>query len=717
MGQTGLRESLRAVEAEIAAGRAEQALARIQDVQTRYPRALPVQRVLGEVYLAMRKSREALGALDRTLAGNPEDARACCARSIVNQIQGDTLAALAWYRRACDISPTDKMLRAAYRELASHLGQPPYAPSRMGLARLYLRGDLFAHAIREFETLIVEQPDALEAQVGLVESLWRAGQLARATEWRQRILANAPSCVKALLIGAVIELDAGRQEEAERLVRRVAELDPDQSIAQSLFEDRLAGGDRALRRLLFGEEAAPTDQAAPQAMGRPSVRSLPLGGAPAEPATERLTTPPMSPGTGPLTQSTHTTAARGSALPPDFHTIFAETEYMLWGRDEAGGEAAMSGFQDRPRTDTFAHSAVVVPPVLREQGGSFEDTEARAALNWIHWLQAQGARPRDGRPTRPGTGPLAGPIVTGALPSRQQPAVQQAPWGGQTGPLVLPPVQTGPLPPPTPEALRQMFAELAPETVSRRVVEGDLVASSDTVDAAPAPAWSDMLASEAGWTMSDDLPNSMRDLPASALDGDDADEDGRANGHLAGVAGEDRETHQTPRTIEALEQSFAESGFSSIDLRPGELAALADQSQAGSDGQAALPHVFSGPLVSAGVSWREPVVELEPEPEPEPVDEQPEPGDYPGRLERARGRRAQGRLDDALGEYRVILKNAPDLLAEVVSELQESMMAAPDNPEVHRLLGDARIREGDYLSALESYNRAVALTQAQSSMS
>ena len=700
MGQTGLRDSLRAVEAEIAAGRADQALARVQEVQARYPRALPVQRVLGEVYLAMRKSREALGALDRALAGNPEDARACCARSIVNQIQGDTLAALAWYRRACDISPNDKMLRAAYRELASNLGQPAYTPSRTGLARLYLRGDLFAHAIREFETLVGEQPDALDAQVGLAESLWRAGQLPRATDWCRRILANAPSCVKALLILGVIEYDAGRRDEAERLVRRAAELDPDQNIAQALCEDRLAGGDRALRQLLFGEEVAPVDQAAKQMTGRPSVQSVPMGGAAMEPATERLTTPPALPGTGPLSQSTHTTAARSSALPPDFHTIFAETEYMLWGRDESGGEVLHGAYQERPRTDTFSHSAVVVPPVLREQGGSFDDTEARVALNWIHWLQAQGARPRDGRPARPGTGPLTGPIATPPSPSRQPQANQPMPWSGQTGPLVMPPVQTGPLPPPTPEALRQMFAELAPETASRRVVESDLATPADTVESAPAPAWSDTRASEAGWTMSAELPDSMRDLdeptPASSLDDTGA-------------------VDQSP-TLEALEQGFAASGFSSIELRPGELAALAGRSPASALNDARVD-VFSEPLTSGAPSWREPVVELDPEPEPEPLDDLLEPGDYAGRLERARGRRTQGQLEDALGEYRVILKNAPDLLSEVVSELQESMIAAPDNPEIHRLLGDARIREGDYLSALESYNRAVALTQAQSSVS
>jgi cytochrome c-type biogenesis protein CcmH/NrfG len=42
-----------------------------------------------------------------------------------------------------------------------------------------------------------------------------------------------------------------------------------------------------------------------------------------------------------------------------------------------------------------------------------------------------------------------------------------------------------------------------------------------------------------------------------------------------------------------------------------------------------------------------------------------------------------------------------------------SLEEAPDHPELHRLLGDAYIRQGNYLQALEAYNRAVALTQAQ----
>ncbi|MBF6591734.1 MAG: tetratricopeptide repeat protein, partial [Ktedonobacterales bacterium] len=140
--RTALSEDLRRVEAQIAAGHPDLALALCQEVQSHYPRALAVHRVLGEVYLALRKPREALGALDRALDGDPEDARACCARAIVHQMHGDSLAALAWYRRACDIRPDDTVLRSTYAELAAHLGQPPYSPTPVGLARLYLRGGL-----------------------------------------------------------------------------------------------------------------------------------------------------------------------------------------------------------------------------------------------------------------------------------------------------------------------------------------------------------------------------------------------------------------------------------------------------------------------------------------------------------------------------------------------------------------------------------------------
>src|SRR5215472_4903038 len=408
----GLSDNLRNIEAEIAAGHPEQALTLCLDLQTHYPRALAVQRVLGEAYLALRKPRDALGALDRALAGNPEDARACCARAIVQQIHGDAASALKWYRRACDITPDDQILRGAYRELASSQNQPAYRPTRIGLARLYLRGDLFSHALREWESLLAEEPDSLEVQVGLAETLWKAQRLQPAIERCERILINAPSCVKAILILAIIEHDAGHDEIAERLVGRTADLDPDCRIGQILCADRLAAGDTALQALLMRQETL-TPSLSPEEAVSPAGARAPIASRPL-PEPSVLRNPPVKSqpigSTGPLTEPAVPGQQQRGGLPANFRNIFAETEYMLWGKenDDIGdisraAQAAPGNSPGFPGTvvDQFARSNVYVPPVLRDQGTNFDDTEARASINFVNWLQAQGALQHDGIPALP----------------------------------------------------------------------------------------------------------------------------------------------------------------------------------------------------------------------------------------------------------------------------------------------------------------------------
>lgn len=724
MPQTALSEGLRAVEAEIAAGRPARALELCQQLQTRYPRALHVQRVLGEAYLALRKPREALGALDRVLAGNPEDARAYCARAIVQQIQGDANATLAWYRRACDITPDDAVLRAAYGELAASLGQPPYAPSRTGLARLYLRGDLYDHAIREWEAVLAEQPDHLEAQVGLAETLWRTGRMAAAIERCQRTLANAPSCVKPLLILAAIEHDAGREDDAQRIVRRVAELDPDARIGQALFADRLVAGDAALRALLFGEPRFT------RSTGIPADTRLPTSSQP-------LNRPP-APASGPRDGRVSSGPSQSSALPPDFHTIFAETEYMLWNRedDEAlARQAALAqqatgalpaapgaGSGTTVTGDTTARMAAFVPPAMRQAGMTMDETEARAAVNWISWLRAQGARAQDGA-----AGPAHRPAATGPLPP------VGAPRGTREAQSALP---TGPLPPPTPEALREMFAELGDDTAARRIVEGQVVHSSVARDARDAtsvigarpaiPAERDVDAAHAigaagdGDDFNDDYGDDYGD------GGGDGDADGDGDG-LDGGAAPARlpdqaglrdatlrdEAARQALTLEDLEGAYSGSGFRAVELRPGELAALAGQNgpapagERGDHGELRLP-AEERDTAHTPAAAPDPLERAAPQ---EPIPEEREPESHAERLERARRRRDDGALPDAVSDYRLILKNSPDLLPEVLDDLDELLAAHPDQPEVHRLAGDARIRQGDYLSAIEAYNRAVALSQ------
>lgn len=608
----GLSDNLRNIEAEIAAGHPEQALTLCLELQTRYPRALAVQRVLGEAYLALRKPREALGALDRALAGNPEDARACCARAIVQQIHGDAASALKWYRRACDITPDDQVLRGAYRELASSQNQPTYTPTRMGLARLYLRGDLFSHAIREWESLLAEEPDSLEVQVGLAETLWRAQRFQPATERCERILINAPSCVKAMLILAVIEHDAGHAEVAQRLVRRTADLDPDCRIGQVLCADRLAGGDQALQALFMGQEApsiAPREEAvasrpreefASAAASPFGVRARSVSEPLPEPTVLRNAPVASQPvvGTNPLPQPPVPAAQeRGSALPANFRSMFAETEYMLWGKenDDFGEMSrALPPASGNIPTDQFARSNVFVPPVLRDQGVGMDETEARTSINFVNWLQAQGALQQDAAAIPPRA------PITRQVPLEPQPH----PTNSATLSTALTPLGEPSMPSPVPE----QWPEPEPE----------------------------------------------------------------------------QQEPESSKTDE-LRRMFAELG----------------QQTGAQRGNGLAP---ADPAIARLAELKDP--ELVPASEAEPRD-------YPARLERARQRLETGQIDDALFDYRLVLKNAPDLLGEVMSDLNESLEEAPDQPEVHRLLGDAYIRQGNYLQALEAYNRAVALTQAQ----
>lgn len=782
MERTTLTERLNRVESEIKAGRPEQALAYCQEVQTAYPRALRVQRVLGEIYLALRRPREALAALDRALAGDPEDVRACCARALVHQIHGDDASALAWYRHACDLRPDDQALRATYRDLASRLSEPPYRPTRAGLARLYLRGDLLAHAIREWEQLVAESPDMLDAQVCLAETLWLAGHERAAEERCRRILANAPSCVKAMLIQMALALAEGDMDAARAHLERTLQLDPDRAIAQSFFADALASGDPVLTGLLRGGSmgnmgsagsadandetmkiSRPTAgfaQSGPLAgqrnVSRPLVTSGPGAdlsfGAP-QPPSQPLPPPPR-PDVPVPSQPTEVTRA------------FKETAFMIWGMDDDSQPRITAQHPAQPGQQGVGHDGdPSAPPALRGLSGVLDDAETNRALNWYSWLQAQGAvalgaaaaspgaeRPRNTTIPMPADGTAGNiPMNAPAMPSNAASGgadfgSQQGSQGSQQGPRLTMPLPPGqpPIPvpsmPPAPpfgmppagttiplmptgapsdeaegnsdaetaklpasDALKTMFAELGGNTGAQPlIVSGTMPpqvsapgASPESSDAREVNGSGDARGvrdmNGALWP-----PTAEATAPANAAnDLSDTSYAPDIDGS-SGSMGDDEGS--SSQTIEDLERQFAASGFTPIETRPGLLAEIergqepVEPPQQQPQEQREMP----APAVS------------------EPVATGPDPRDYPARLAHARQRRDGGQLDEALNEYRVIIKNAPDLLQEVLTDLRASLDELPDHPNLHSVLGDALVCQGDYEQALEAYNRATELAQARS---
>jgi len=70
-----------------------------------------------------------------------------------------------------------------------------------------------------------------------------------------------------------------------------------------------------------------------------------------------------------------------------------------------------------------------------------------------------------------------------------------------------------------------------------------------------------------------------------------------------------------------------------------------------------------------------------------------------------------GAYDNAMQEYRIIIRNAPELLGEVVSNMRALLKLAPKYSAGYRVLGDAYMRQGAYLQAMEAYNKALTMAK------
>lgn len=70
-----------------------------------------------------------------------------------------------------------------------------------------------------------------------------------------------------------------------------------------------------------------------------------------------------------------------------------------------------------------------------------------------------------------------------------------------------------------------------------------------------------------------------------------------------------------------------------------------------------------------------------------------------------------GAYDEAMQEYRLIIRNAPELLDDVISNLRALLKFTPRFSLGYRVLGDAYMRKGEYLQAMESYNKALTMAK------
>jgi len=719
MAETTLRDTLRLAEDDIGAGRPADGLTRCHHILTHYPQMLEAQRVLGEAYLALRKTKEAFKAFDRVLVSDPENTLAYCGRALISQQLNDYESALDCYYQACELSLGNRQLRQEFRRLATQANQPDFILSRVGLARLYMRGDLLAHAIREWEQVLAGDPERADARLGLAEALWRAGQAVRSAEQCRLILQAIPSCLKALLLLGEVSYRAGKLDEADQYLEQARSLDPDGRLARELFADALIS-DKAFGDFILAEPAriqamedqasAASETAAPTAPS-PKVDTQALASQAAGTADEEsqfFTDEPFSfsflddstSGSGsplregesleemlaaliehPASLEAPPSAKRARTQAPEIQPI-DRFQALLSGFSNPEESAAVIPASTAPLREPDQERPISAPPTPKNPEAATANFSE--ALFWLDTNNRQtdispAPSPEKTTPNRMARSPNAD---TGSPLLRSEGAAE---WADEED------TEAGWL-----RWLQAQGARSLDEATELEEVE-PFAALLHPADQPPAPRATLWEAPTPEFVRSfwpnDTVPQSaVRLTPGSGARLSAATPDqALENGELTANAPDDTAAGLTaissvslrPLTLEELEGAFSASGLTRIE---GSLAALRGDSSLESWGH----DLTDGPVFTIAED------------------------DYPGRLELAERQRKTGRIDEALGHYRAIIRGAPGLLDKVILGLQAAASQSPEQAAIYRILGDAYTRRGNYMEALEAYNRGLAASRGHS---
>ncbi len=240
MAKFKLQEACNRAKEALEHGESERAIAMCQHIVRYYPRCVEAYRLLGEAYLERGDTVTADKLFSYVVQADPQNVLAHIGRAIIREERGDIDAAISEFERAFEIDPAISELREELLRLyTSRFGSEgaKIRTSRVGLAHLYARDYLFPQAINEYHDILRSEP-RLDVRVALAQTLWRAGNDTAAADLCNAILQQVPNNLQANLILGQIWLAQGQRDDALALFRRAMDLDPDNTLARSLFESR-----------------------------------------------------------------------------------------------------------------------------------------------------------------------------------------------------------------------------------------------------------------------------------------------------------------------------------------------------------------------------------------------------------------------------------------------------------------------------------------------
>jgi tetratricopeptide (TPR) repeat protein len=236
MAARPLHEAVQQAEEAISGGNYRAAVETCRRVLGQFPEFATAHRLLGEALLEEGDSDGAERAYAEALQRDPQSSAAYTGLSKIAEGRGDQDNALAYAQVAWEIMPQ----RADLRERVAGLSEELYGKggrlhlTRAALTSLHFRAGRWSRAAAEAAAVLGEQPDRVDVQLRMAESLWRRGSLTAAGNACRSVLASSPSAVMALLMLADVERRQNNQDGAAQLLGQARQIDPDGVCAADL---------------------------------------------------------------------------------------------------------------------------------------------------------------------------------------------------------------------------------------------------------------------------------------------------------------------------------------------------------------------------------------------------------------------------------------------------------------------------------------------------
>jgi tetratricopeptide (TPR) repeat protein len=204
-------------------------MAQCRHILETYPKYIEVYKQLARALAAQENYTDAMDMFQRVLSSDPTDFVSHIGMSECYKEDGVLDQAIWHLERAFEQVPSNSELQEALKQLyeqRDHKVPRKIQMSGGALAQMYMRGKLYPQAISELTKAIAHDPNRLDLQILMAESLWYDHQYVAAGKVAAEVLKKLPYSISSNRILAQLWLHAGQPKEARPFLERVKELDP-----------------------------------------------------------------------------------------------------------------------------------------------------------------------------------------------------------------------------------------------------------------------------------------------------------------------------------------------------------------------------------------------------------------------------------------------------------------------------------------------------------